>query len=175
MVDAAMTAFKSAQTALVDALQMEYFCDDLDPPDCAFGWSIRDFEEFFKSGGARMPEAKLATASVAPADAADATDEGDDALSIFLQGAQLGHLCSCMTSMSWDECEALYKEGRPKLMAQLSKQGVPLTDRQKFANAFGKATRPDVVKGQPGGGRTQQALFQVDVRNDVGRPMEQVS
>ena len=42
---------KELQATLVRALQEEYYCDDLEPPDAAFGWSEDRLREFFESGG----------------------------------------------------------------------------------------------------------------------------
>ena len=42
----AIKAFQAAQAALVDALQQDYFCDDLQPPSWAFGWSAEDYKTF---------------------------------------------------------------------------------------------------------------------------------
>ena len=50
MADDAIKAFQAAQAALVDALQQDYFCDDLQPPSFAFGWSAEDFKQFYESG-----------------------------------------------------------------------------------------------------------------------------
>ena len=55
MAQAAFAAFQEAQKALVDALQLEYFCDDLEPPPTAFGWTADEYKVFYESGGAKQP------------------------------------------------------------------------------------------------------------------------
>ena len=44
MAAAALAKLKEAQLALIDALQQDYFCDDLEPPSSAFGWSFAEYE-----------------------------------------------------------------------------------------------------------------------------------
>ena len=179
-----MAAFESARASLVDALQMEYFCDDLSPPDDAFGWATSDYVEFYKSGGQTLPAARAlpplpaaappAAAPAAPLPAAPpppfSGDSGDPALNLFLEDAEFGHLCKAMASITWDECDVLYKEGRPRLITRLGKLGISLSDRQKFATLFGKASKPEVKAGQAGGGRPQAAPFAVAPMDEPGRP-----
>lgn len=167
MVDAAAAAFRKARAALVDALQQEYFCDDLDPPATAFGWDTSDFEAFYKSGGSTVPAAPAVTAAAAPptSDVSASVPIGDDgpdaALMAFIQDSPgLEHLQAKMQALSWDECDTLFKEGRPKLMARLKKEGLTLGEQQKFSTIFGKATKPAVKTGQPGGGRAQPSPFE---------------
>ena len=40
------------QKHLVTQLQNEYFCDDVEPPAEAFGWTEEKLKDFFESGGA---------------------------------------------------------------------------------------------------------------------------
>ena len=51
--DAASTAAEllRLQRLLVKQLQDEYFCDDVEPPAIAFGWSESKLREYFESGG----------------------------------------------------------------------------------------------------------------------------
>ena len=54
---------------LVQALQEEYFCDDLTLPAIASGWGEEEMRSFFESGGAApMPDSSAATAppSISP-------------------------------------------------------------------------------------------------------------
>ena len=46
-----LAQLKELQSQLVKALQEEYFCDDLEAPAEAFGWSEQRLREFFESGG----------------------------------------------------------------------------------------------------------------------------
>ena len=53
---------------LVQALQEEYFCDDLTLPAIASGWGEEEMRSFFESGGAApMPDSSAATAAAPPA------------------------------------------------------------------------------------------------------------
>ena len=45
----------STQAALVKALQEEYFCDDVVPPQSAFGWDAEALRAYFESGGETLP------------------------------------------------------------------------------------------------------------------------
>ncbi|KAL1519987.1 hypothetical protein AB1Y20_023469 [Prymnesium parvum] len=159
MVDAAVQSFHAARAALIEALQLEYFCDDLEPPMSAFGWDVQAFQAFYQSGGTDVPSPAALPAAASPAPAAS----GDDpALMAFLsENSAISHLSSSLSGLSWDECAAFFKEGRPRLLAELSNRGVPLAERQKFATLFAKATRPAVAAGQPGGGRPQSPPFEV--------------
>ena len=46
-----LATLKETQQALVKALQDEYFCDDVEPPPEAFGWSEAKLRDFMESGG----------------------------------------------------------------------------------------------------------------------------
>ena len=48
----ALASVKAAQARLVSLMQNEYFCDDLQPPDEAFGWGEQRLRDFFENGGA---------------------------------------------------------------------------------------------------------------------------
>ena len=39
------------QRLLVRQLQEEYFCDDVEPPELAFGWSESKLRDYFENGG----------------------------------------------------------------------------------------------------------------------------
>ena len=76
----AIKAFQAAQAALVDALQQDYFCDDLAPPSFAFGWSADDYKQFYESGGNTVPPPAGSDGTVASSEAApSATPSGPDA------------------------------------------------------------------------------------------------
>ncbi|EOD14833.1 hypothetical protein EMIHUDRAFT_413706 [Emiliania huxleyi CCMP1516] len=45
----------STQAALIKALQEEYFCDDVVPPQSAFGWDAEALRAYFESGGETLP------------------------------------------------------------------------------------------------------------------------
>ena len=47
-----LKALKQLQEHLVSQLQTEYFCDDVEPPEEAFGWSAKKLTEYFANGGA---------------------------------------------------------------------------------------------------------------------------
>ena len=51
----ALQRLAEAQRAVVEALASEYFCDDLEPPVGAFGWSENQLRHYFESGGEEMP------------------------------------------------------------------------------------------------------------------------
>ncbi len=177
-VEAAFAAFKTAQRELVDALQMEYFCDDITPPDGAYGWAMDDYVEYFKSGGETLPAAAMPPPPPAPVIAAatvTAAPTEDEELMAFLDAQNLAHMRQAMKALTWDECDSLIAEGRPKIMAHLGKLGVSLPDRQKFATAFAKASKPAIAKGQPGGGREQPAPFELVPLDLPGRPMAEVA
>lgn len=57
-VDELVASLKATQRQLVKALQDEYFCDDLEPPIEAFGWSEQSLREFMESGGETGGESK---------------------------------------------------------------------------------------------------------------------
>jgi len=181
-VSTAMAAFTAARASLVDALQMEYFCDDLDPPEAAFGWSIEAYEEYYKSGGKTMPVAFALpppTAPAPPVESLSVADDGpDEALMAYLDENGYAQLKEAMATITWDECSALFNEGRPKLITRLGKltPAISLGDRQKFATSFGKATKPAVQGGQPGGGRSQPPLYSQDAEliDTPGRPMSEL-
>ena len=46
-----MAELKRLQALLVSQLQGEYFCDDVEPPPLAFGWSEEKLREYFENGG----------------------------------------------------------------------------------------------------------------------------
>jgi len=126
-MEAAITQYQQARAALVDALQLEYFCDDLEPPPAALGWDADALVTFYKSGGTDVPTpvAPLAT----PAVPAEVVDGPDPALMQFLDETDgFAHLRSALSAISWDECESLYQEGRPKLLSRLGKLGVGLSE-----------------------------------------------
>lgn len=186
MVDAALAAFQQAQRQLVDALQLEYYCDDLEPPLTAFGWAPDEYKQFYQSGGVQQPAAPPAAGIPPAASAPQAISEGDGeanepdpALMMFLQESEEGafaHLCESLSSITWDEVDALYKEGRPKLLSRLGKLGVKLSDRQKFVTVFGKATKPIAVKsGMPGGGRKQPPEHEVEPIELTGSSIEELN
>ena len=60
---------KQVQQALVKALQDEYFCDDVEPPVDAFGWSEAALRDFMESGGETKPVADVTDPAPAPAPA----------------------------------------------------------------------------------------------------------
>jgi hypothetical protein len=184
MAQAAFAAFQEAQKALVDALQLEYFCDDLEPPPTAFGWTADDYKVFYESGGAKQPTPPPVTTSTAPSDSVPAAPDGDGdsneadpALMMFLQETEgFAHLCESMAGITWDEVDSLYKEGRPKLLSRLGKMGVKLSDRQKFVTVFGKATKPIAVKsGMPGGGRKQAPEHELEPIEMQGGSLEELN
>jgi len=82
-----------------------------------------------------------------------------------------------VATLTWDECQAAYKEGRPKLIALLGKLSppVPLPDRQKFATAFSKAGKSSVATEQPGGGRPQPPSVELIVLDVPGRPFKELA
>ena len=43
---------KRLQRLLVSQLQAEYYCDDVEPPEEAFGWDEAKLNAYFESGGA---------------------------------------------------------------------------------------------------------------------------
>ena len=47
----AVKELKRLQQHLVSLLQNEYFCDDVEPPAEAFGWSEAALREYFENGG----------------------------------------------------------------------------------------------------------------------------
>jgi lysophospholipase L1-like esterase len=53
---------EETQRLLVKILQEEYFCDDIEPPARAFGWSESDIRSFMESGGEVTPDAAPAAA-----------------------------------------------------------------------------------------------------------------
>jgi lysophospholipase L1-like esterase len=53
---------RKIQRALVSELQAASFCDDLEPPAGAFGWTADQFIEFFESGGGAAEPAPPAKA-----------------------------------------------------------------------------------------------------------------
>ena len=178
MVDAALAALKQAQDAVIDALQMEFFCDDLVPPPDALGWSADAFKAFYESGGSVKPASATATPADSTIAATGAAEDGAadlpcPALMQFLEDSDaFKHLSTALATITWDEIDALYKEGRPKLLSRLGKLGVSLSDRQKFVTVFGKANKPagGVKKGQPGGGRQQPEQFVVAPIDVPGKP-----
>ena len=92
MADAALATFQQAQKALVEALQLEYFCD-LEPPLTAFGWAPDEYKKFYQSGGQEQPAAPVAPAApIEPAIAQGDEDanESDPALMMFLKESDDG-------------------------------------------------------------------------------------
>ena len=174
MSAAALVALRAAQAAAVDALQLEYFQDDLAPPPAAFGWSDDELVQFFESGGSSFPPPAATSAAAAPAAAANP----DPALMQFLdENEPFKHLKEPLGAITWDEIEELYAAGRPKLLSRLGKLGVSLGDRQKFATVFGKATKPAgaAKQGQPGGGRPQpKESFVLEAVDVPGVPMDEL-
>ena len=164
MVEAAQAEFKKAQAALVDAYQQEYFCDDVSPPESAYGWSFAEFDRYFKTGGMEAPQMAAAptplpaaTPALPAPPAPPVPSARDGTLMEFLRDTDgLAHLTSAMEAVTWEECSKVYAEGRPKLIAHLAKTGAKLADRQKFVTAFVKASKP--ATEQPGGGRAQVLL-----------------
>lgn len=69
-VSTLVAQLKETQAALVRALQDEYFCEDLEPPQLAFGWSEERLREYFETGGDAAPasgvSAKAAVVSGQP-------------------------------------------------------------------------------------------------------------
>ncbi|KAL1527515.1 hypothetical protein AB1Y20_008905 [Prymnesium parvum] len=59
----------------------------------------------------------------------------------LLQEAEMPHLEAALGALEVYELDAAYRSGRPSLLALLKAQGLSLPESQKFANAFGKATR----------------------------------
>eukprot|EP00966_Prymnesium_polylepis_P240464 5560829-Prymnesium_polylepis.1 len=106
---------------------------------------------------AAAPAAPVASAAPeASADAQSGPASADGALMAFLEDTPgLEEIKEKLLKISWDDCDELFKEGRPKLMSRLKKEGLTLGEQQRFASAFGKATKPDIKVGQPGGGRPQ--------------------
>ena len=47
----ALLELAAAQRKLVALLQAEYFCDDLELPDSAFGWDERKIRAYYEAGG----------------------------------------------------------------------------------------------------------------------------
>jgi acyl-coenzyme A thioesterase PaaI-like protein len=179
MAEDAIKAFQAAQAALVDALQQDYFCDDLQPPSFAFGWSAEDFKQFYESGGDMVPppagggqgDSASSTAAV-PTVAAGP----DAALMDFLTETDgLGHLCDALASCKWDELEALSNEGRPALLAKLGDLGLKVPERSKFANAFSKATKPVRESAHtPGGARPQPPMTVAPLYDAPGREWSEI-
>jgi len=62
-----LTTLAETQRAVVAALGVQYFCDDLEPPPAAFGWGEQQLRLYFESGGERVP----ANASPARSGSAD--------------------------------------------------------------------------------------------------------
>ena len=101
--------------------------------------------------------------------------EPDPTLMEFLtETDRLKHLQQAMATISWDECDALFTEGRPKLLSKLGRLDIKLSDRQKFVTAFGKATKPAIKGGQPGGGRAQPEPFVVPPADVPGESQEKL-
>ena len=176
MAQAALDAYRTAQQALIAALQDEFLADDCVPPPEALGWDYEALSAFFESGGQTVPATAPAPREevVGSAD----TDGPDPALQAFLtETAGLEHLCAPLAAISWDECEQLYSEGRPTLLSALAKLDVKLVDRQKFVNAYGKAVKPAAVKkGQPGGGRAQpSALWELEKLPGAGSELRSLA
>ena len=180
MAEAALASLRKAQAAVIDAFQQEFFCDELTPPDGWASWSNESIRAFFESGGSVLPAA--APSAAVPTAAIDITDDAatagpDPALQQFLQESEeFAHLCEPLAALSWDECEALYQEGRPKLLSKLGKLGVKLSERQKFVTVFGKANKPvgAVKAGQPGGGRPQPTPFEEPPVEGLGQPIDEL-
>ena len=42
---------KKLQLHLVTLMQNEYYCDDVEPPHEAFGWSDQQLRDYFENGG----------------------------------------------------------------------------------------------------------------------------
>ena len=185
MADQSFAAFVAARNALIEQLQLESFCDDLFPPTSAFGWSADDLKQFYESGGAKQPSSALRSSAtvVAAAPPADSSGGGviiepDPALMSFLQETDgFAHLCEPLAAITWDEVDALYKEGRPKLLARLGKLGVKLSERQSFVTLFAKATKPIAVKcGLPGGGREQpESSYEIEPIDAVGKSLDMLN
>lgn len=179
MASEAAANYKAAQAALIQALKEEFLADDLSLPASALGWEADQLVEFYESGGstgAPEPAPAVAQADPAVAEATDASDGPDEALMVFVDDSGLGHLKAALAALSWDECDLLYKEGRPKLLSRLAKLEVKLSDRQKFVTVFGKATKP-LVSGSsfPGGARKKAAEpFLLPCTTDVGSPVAEV-
>lgn len=57
----------SAQRAVVEALSSEYFCEDLEPPSCAFGWGEEALRDYFETGGESAPPKAAPAAPAADA------------------------------------------------------------------------------------------------------------
>lgn len=133
MAQAAIVALQVAQRALVEELQAEFFCDDLEPPAGALGWDFEAFKEFYESGGEKVSSPAKPAAAAARPDAAGP----DAALNQFLEDAQLRHLSAAMAGLGWDDCAELYKDGRTKLLSRLGKLDIKLSDRQKFVRPTG--------------------------------------
>lgn len=55
-VSTLIATLASTQQALIEALQDEYYCDDLQPPAQAFGWDEGTLRSFMESGGEIMPQ-----------------------------------------------------------------------------------------------------------------------
>ena len=73
--------------------------------------------------------------------AAEAACEAS-ALASVLEAAGVGHLAKLFGALDLDEAFALHEQGRPVLLAKLKALGVAsLGERQKAANAIGKASR----------------------------------
>ena len=165
-VGALLQQLRSLQSKVVDALQQEYFCDDVTPPDACWGWDDQALRDFFESGGEKLPStAAAAAAPPAVQNAAPAAAAGPDrAIVELLNDAGLAHLADVLQSLTWDDAVAKYEEGRPKMMSFLKELGVSkLSERTTLTTAFGKAKKKDeVVVGQPGGGLRQPEPFTLE-------------
>ena len=174
-VGALVLELRSVQARLVAALQGEFFCDDVTPPEECWGWDEGTLRTFFESGGETKPAGKAEPVDITPAG-------GDADIYRVLGDAGLSHLCSSLATFTFQEAEAKLAESRPKLLTHLKNMGVSnLTERTKLATALSKAikeSKMDLVKeGQPGGGRAQpEEMLKLDpVESEApGRLMKEV-
>ena len=163
----ALAGFKAAQSTLVRALQNEFYCDDLEPPANAFGWTPDQYYAFYESGGEMPSEGAAAAVSTTDAALMELLDS-DKALAKYKD---------TLSKCTWAEFEAVNEEGRQAMLEKLTNYGLKLPDRSKFANAFNKAVMASKVSDKvPGGGRPQTNEKTVAPLYDAkGRTYEEIA
>ena len=191
MTASAIEAFKTAQAALIDALQHEYYADDLILPPQAFGWTPDQIITYFESAGTTLPSAMSATPEPStalvpepppgpiPCPVLMEPPPGSipcPVLMAFLETEGMPRLCERLAEVTWDECAALHSDSRAKLMARLGQLGgITLPERQRFATSFGKAAARN-RSDQPGGGRPQPVeLYKVQPIDMPGKDFDEIA
>ena len=156
-ITAIVAELRSVQSRLVAALQAEFYCDDLDPPEECWGWAEGALREYFESGGETKPAAQSAPVDITEPAASGNVSSPNATITQLLAEAGLSHLSSTLAMMSWRDASSKYDEGRPKVMAYLKDMGVSkLNERTVITNAIAREKKKDEVsEDQPGGSLPQ--------------------